>query len=76
MKLILIHTRNNVCEWLNADLIWRICPYTNQYTPEIRSMIFKSDQQDDYIQVTETPEEIITLIDKAALLAAKVSGEL
>lgn len=60
--------------WINAELIWRIYRYKNNYTLEINSMVYKSDMQDDYFQCRETPEEIMALIDKATLLVAQISG--
>ena len=38
-------------------------------------MILRSDQQDDYISVCETPEEIMELIDAATALADALKGD-
>lgn len=62
--------------WLNAERIWKIeAGAPDKHRPIDGSWIFKSDQSDDYTRVRETPEELMTLIDKAALLAAQVSGD-
>lgn len=63
-------------EWLNVDNVWRIRGYKGlEHTHPGRSIITKSEQQGDYFTVTETPEELIALIDKATLLVANLSGD-
>ncbi len=63
-KWIVVHDQQNQSMWINSDLIWRMYSYKNNYTPEVHSMVHKSDQLDDYFQCRETPEEIMILINK------------
>lgn len=76
-KFIPVHTsRTAKPDWVNIEHIWRIVNVEpNSYSPDRHSFIYKSDHSDDYFGVIETTEEIMALIDKAALLAATISGD-
>lgn len=76
-KFIPIHiTWSGNLEWLNIDNVWRIRGYTGvEAAHQGKSIIMRSEQQDDYVSVTETPDELMALIDKASLLVAQISGD-
>lgn len=65
--------------WVNTNHIWRIArvniPGNHTHSHTGRAMILRSDQQDDYISVCETPEEIMELIDAATALADALKGD-
>lgn len=77
-KWIRVHTSyKGEAIWLNSDLIWRILPFKDIGRPGYelcRAMILRSDIQDDYFTVTETPEQIMELIDAATALADALKG--